>query len=112
MRTAGRVAIPALLLSTLAGCTIPGLYDSSHENDGGHKGQVVDGITGKGLTGAWLTGALPTYRDRIIKTRGEGLFCYHNQGNPGGVTFHCKGYISRTVSMDLFYRATISGNSF
>lgn len=102
-----QVSAAVLLAASLSGCALLGRGGSAHEDDGGHKGQVVDAITGKGLRGAWLTGALPTFRDRVVKTRGDGYFCYHFHGDPGGITFHCKGYEPMTVPIPRFLQASL-----
>ena len=97
--------LPALACAVLPGCTTLGI---SHENDGGHKGRVVDAVTGEGLPGAKLAGALPTYRAREIRVRSDGSFCFHfTEGNPGGITFSCRGYEQLQVPVSRFLRTTV-----
>jgi len=85
----------------LTGCLTLG---TSHEDDDGIKGRVVDALTGRGLGGARLTGYLPGNYDKTFKTKPDGSYCFHYKMHPGGVKVTHKGYKTVLIKVSRFAR--------
>ncbi|MDA0839399.1 MAG: hypothetical protein O3B01_04540 [Planctomycetota bacterium] len=84
-----------LALCHLTSCNLPKMeYDES----GGHRAQVVDGITGRGLAGAKIFGGEPTFQTRKIKAKADGVFYFHFREMPRTMKIEFKGYKTIHVS--------------
>jgi len=93
-RTAYTILL-AFALCHLTACNLPRMeYDES----GGHRGQVVDGITGRGLTGAKVFGGEPTFQTRKIKAKADGEFYFHFREMPQTMKIEYRGYKTIHVS--------------
>jgi hypothetical protein len=94
----------ALVLALLPGC----VGSRAHvKEDDGHKGIVVDAVTGKPLGKARLFGSDPTFRSRVIKARADGTFCFHfKEGVPSSITITSPGYEPLIVPTNRFVRTS------
>jgi len=97
----------AFVLALLPAC----VWTKAHlKEDDGHKGIVVDEVTGEPLGKARLFGSDPTFKSRVIKARPDGTFCFHfKDGVPSSMTLTAPGYEPLVVPTNRFVRTSRFG---